>query len=119
MLNVAIRLVSAHIVYVWRQVGCRIPDTAVLSHLNVLNPDMSHPVYSQPLGVYEPGCGLDKLKFAWGHDEYMYRMLVHNKATIPAAGLAMIRSAVRCSPASLTSYLAHHNHVLRCCVLVQ
>ncbi len=52
-------------------VGCRIPDCTVLPHLNALNPDMGHPVYSTPLGMYEPGCGLDNVKFAWGHDEYM------------------------------------------------
>jgi inositol oxygenase len=73
------------------QVGCRIPDCTVLPELNALNPDMSDPVYSTPLGMYEPGCGIDNLKFAWGHDEYMYRMLLHNKASIPPQGLACIR----------------------------
>ncbi len=71
--------------------GCRIPDRAVLPHLNSLNPDMADPVYSTPTGMYTPGCGLDNVKFAWGHDEYMYRMLLHNKASIPREGLAMIR----------------------------
>jgi hypothetical protein len=42
-------------------------------------------------GIYKPHCGLDKLKFAWGHDEYMYRFLVANNATIPREGLAMVR----------------------------
>ena len=73
------------------QVGCRIPDTAVLAHLNSLNPDMSHPVYSTPNGMYTPGCGLANLKFAWGHDEYMYRMLKFNNASIPEEGLACVR----------------------------
>ena len=35
--------------------------------------------------------GLAGLRFAYGHDEYLYRFLVHNKTTIPAEGLAMIR----------------------------
>jgi hypothetical protein len=26
--------------------------------------------------MYEPHCGLDNVKFAYGHDEYMYQMLV-------------------------------------------
>ena len=73
------------------QVGCRIPDCAVLPHLNSLNPDMANPLYNTTTGMYTPGCGLDNVKFAWGHDEYMYRMLLHNKATIPPEGLAMIR----------------------------
>jgi len=72
-------------------VGCRIPDSTVLSHLNALNPDMQHPVYSTPNGIYTPGCGMAKLKFAWGHDEYMYRMLLHNNASIPPEGLACVR----------------------------
>ncbi|XP_025203928.1 inositol oxygenase-like [Melanaphis sacchari] len=28
---------------------------------------------------------------SWGHDEYLYRVLVHNKTTIPKVGLNMIR----------------------------
>lgn len=28
--------------------------------------------YSTEMGVYTPGCGLERLMFAWGHDEYMY-----------------------------------------------
>ena len=43
------------------------------------------------MGIYEAGCGIENLMFAWGHDEYMYRMLVANGTTIPKEGLAMIR----------------------------
>jgi len=73
-------------------VGCKLPDDAViLPELNSLNPDMSDPRYNTQCGIYEPHCGIDKLMFAWGHDEYMYRMLVANKCTIPREGLDMIR----------------------------
>lgn len=73
-------------------VGCQIPDDAViLPQFNGLNPDMSNPRYNTKYGIYEPHCGLDKLKFAWGHDEYMYRMLVANECSIPREGLDMIR----------------------------
>lgn len=72
-------------------VGVPIPDTAVFSEFNQLNDDRSNPSYQGPLGMYESKCGLENLKFAYGHDEYMYRMLVHNKTTIPEQGLAMIR----------------------------
>ena len=41
--------------------------------------------------MYEPKCGLKNLLFAYGHDEYMYRMLIHNKTTIPKEGLGIIR----------------------------
>jgi inositol oxygenase len=72
-------------------VGCRIPDGSVLPHLNTLNPDMHNPKYNTPLGIYTPGCGLKNVKFAWGHDEYMYRMLLHNNARLPSVGLDMVR----------------------------
>ena len=42
-------------------------------------------------GIYEPNCGLKNLKYAFGHDEYLYQMLIANQATIPAEGLAMVR----------------------------
>ena len=73
-------------------VGCEIPhDAVVFPEFNHLNPDMSDPRYNTECGIYEPHCGLDKLMFAWGHDEYMYRMLVANACTIPKEGLDMIR----------------------------
>ncbi len=28
---------------------------------------------------------------SWGHDEYLYRVLVHNGSTLPREGLYMIR----------------------------
>lgn len=73
-------------------VGCQIPDDAVVfPQFNTLNPDMHDERYNTPCGMYEPHCGLDKLCWAWGHDEYMYRMLVANNAPIPREGLDMIR----------------------------
>lgn len=41
--------------------------------------------------MYEPNCGLDKLVMSWGHDEYLYRMLVHNKTKLPPQALKIIR----------------------------
>lgn len=73
-------------------VGCRIPDEAViLPEFNTLNPDSHNPRYNTEYGIYEPNCGIDNLMFAWGHDEYMYRMLVANECSIPQEGLDMIR----------------------------
>jgi inositol oxygenase len=42
-------------------------------------------------GMYEPNCGISNLMMSWGHDEYMYQMLMFNKCSIPEEGLAMIR----------------------------
>ena len=75
--------------------GCAIPDDAVvLPEFNHLNPDMHDPRYNTKYGMYDlPSgrVGLSNLLLAWGHDEYMYRMLVANQATIPLEGLDMIR----------------------------
>ena len=75
--------------------GCQIPSSVVFPQFNKLNPDMSNPKYNTKYGIYSPNCGLNKLKFTWGHDEYMYRMLIANQpndsCTLPQEGLDMIR----------------------------
>lgn len=72
-------------------VGVPIPQTAVFPEFNELSPDKDVPEYQGPTGMYNPHCGIENLLFAYGHDEYLYRMLVHNKTTLPKEGLAMIR----------------------------
>jgi inositol oxygenase len=72
-------------------VGCKIPESAIMPHLNGLNPDMKDSRYKTECGIYKKGCGLSKLTYAYGHDEYMYRMLKHNKAKLPKEAFAMIR----------------------------
>lgn len=57
-------------------VGCRIPDCTVFPQFNALNPDMNDERYNTELGMYQQGCGFENLQFAYGHDEYLYRMLV-------------------------------------------
>lgn len=57
-------------------VGCRIPDCTVFPEFNALNPDMQNDRYNTELGIYQPQCGFENLQFAYGHDEYLYRMLV-------------------------------------------
>lgn len=72
-------------------VGAKIPSSVEFPRFNALNPDSEHSVYGTEQGWYADACGLDALSFTWGHNEYLYRVLVHNKATIPQAGLDMIR----------------------------
>ena len=55
------------------------------------NPDRHHPVYSTEHGVYEPGCGLSNVTMTYGHDEYMYNVLVGHGCPIPEEDLYMIR----------------------------
>ena len=75
-------------------VGCQLPDEAmVLPEFNKLNPDMQNPLYNTANGIYTPGCGIMNLKYAFGHDEYMYRMVIHNKCdkNFPHEALAILR----------------------------
>merc|ERR1711991_1313394 len=55
------------------------------------NPDSTDPRFNTKYGIYSPHCGIENLTMAWGHDEYMYRMLVHNKCTLPEDALRAIR----------------------------
>jgi inositol oxygenase len=72
-------------------VGCKIPDSAVFSEFNKLNPDYNDDRYNTDLGIYQPNCGMENLTYAFGHDEYLYRMCIANQSTLPHEGLAMIR----------------------------
>ena len=56
-------------------VGCAPSRKIVCGEFFADNPDTRHPVYGTPLGVYQPGCGLDNVVMAFGHDEYLYRVL--------------------------------------------
>ena len=73
-------------------VGCHLPETCVYPEFNELNPDMKDSRYNTVLGIYSPGCGLDNLQLAWGHDEYLYQVLKHHpESKIPEQGLVCIR----------------------------
>merc|ERR1711991_30163 len=73
-------------------VGCAIPDACVYPEFNALNPDMQDERYNTPLGMYSAKCGLDNLKMAWGHDEYLYQVLKnHPDNTLPQEAMWMIR----------------------------
>ena len=72
-------------------VGCSLSPHNVYPELNELNPDMKDPIYSTEYGIYAPHCGLDQVTCSWGHDEYLYQMLLANKTKIPDEGLYIIR----------------------------
>jgi inositol oxygenase len=69
-------------------VGCAFSDKVVFAEFFANNPDSKHPAYQTPCGIYEQGCGLDRVHLSWGHDEYLYQVV---KEYLPAAALAMIR----------------------------
>lgn len=73
-------------------VGCEVGESVVYRDSSFHNnPDCKNPKYNTKYGMYEPNCGLDNLLMSWGHDEYLYRMLKHNKTTLPEQALNMIR----------------------------
>lgn len=69
-------------------VGCAFSDRIVFPELFADNPDRLHPVYGTPNGIYEEGCGLERVHLSWGHDEYLYHV---TREHLPDEALAMIR----------------------------
>ena len=69
-------------------VGCAYSDKVVFPEFFAQNPDSQVPEYQTETGVYEDGCGLDKVHLSWGHDEYMYNVV---KDYLPDEALYMIR----------------------------
>ncbi|XP_068205702.1 inositol oxygenase [Palaemon carinicauda] len=73
-------------------VGCEFGESVVYRNTTFHNnPDNKNSKLNTKYGMYEPNCGLDNVHMSWGHDEYMYRVLKHNKSTIPEEGLYIIR----------------------------
>jgi inositol oxygenase len=69
-------------------VGCAYSDKVVFPEFFADNPDHDVPAYQTPCGIYEAGCGLDRVHLSWGHDEYLYQVV---KDYLPDEALAMIR----------------------------
>lgn len=69
-------------------VGCAFSEKIVFSEFFADNPDLGVPEYQTTCGVYERGCGLNKVHLSWGHDEYLYHVV---KDFLPEEGLYMIR----------------------------
>jgi inositol oxygenase len=69
-------------------VGCAYSDSVVFPELFAANPDATRPEYASREGIYQPGCGLDRVLLSWGHDEYLYHVV---KEHLPDEALAVIR----------------------------
>jgi len=69
-------------------VGCAWSPTIVFPQFFADNPDSAEPGYQTRSGIYEEGCGLDRVNLSWGHDEYLYQVV---KNHLPEEGLYMIR----------------------------
>jgi inositol oxygenase len=69
-------------------VGCAWSERIVFHQFFEANPDRAQPRFQSRLGVYEEGCGLDKVAMSWGHDEYLYNVV---RDYLPPEALYMIR----------------------------
>ena len=69
-------------------VGCAYSDKVVFPEFFTENPDYQIPAYQSSCGIYQEGCGLDKVHLSWGHDEYLYNVV---KDYLPDEALYMIR----------------------------
>jgi len=72
-------------------VGCAYDPNIVFSDFLKECPDFENSQYNSKLGIYEEGCGLDKVHMTFGHDEYLYQVCIQNKSTLPEAALYIIR----------------------------
>ena len=68
--------------------GCEYSRKIVFPEFFEANSDSRNPVYQSPLGLYEEGCGLDRVQMSWGHDEYIYHIA---KDYLPMEALYMLR----------------------------
>jgi len=78
--------------------GCTIPSDIVLSCYNTMNEDHNNNI------SLKPKIGLSKCSVSFGHDEYMYRLLVKNNTTLPEEALYIIRYHSLYAWHSSTSY---------------
>jgi inositol oxygenase len=69
-------------------VGCAWSNRIVFHQFFADNPDSNNKQLQTKLGVYEEGCGLDKVTMSWGHDEYLYHV---TKDFLPKPAQYMIR----------------------------
>lgn len=74
-------------------VGCEFgPSIVYREHSFDQCPDLRDPRYNTKYGIYTPNCGLDKVLFSWGHDEYMARVLQnHPQCSLPREAIQIIK----------------------------
>lgn len=69
-------------------VGCAFSEKIVYHEFFADNPDSRDERYRTRLGIYEEGCGLDRVLMSWGHDEYIYQVV---KDYLPEPARYMLR----------------------------
>jgi inositol oxygenase len=69
-------------------VGCRYSESIIRYEYLRDNPDWHNPDFQTPCGIYAEHCGLDKVVFSYGHDEYAYQIF---RDHLPSAFVWTIR----------------------------
>jgi inositol oxygenase len=72
-------------------VGAKFPESIVYYESIKENPNFNNPKYNSLLGVYSENCGIDNVKISYGHDEYLYNVLLKNKHSLPYKYARIIR----------------------------
>jgi inositol oxygenase len=68
--------------------GCAYSQKIVFPQFFADNPDSKNSRFQTKSGIYEEGCGLDRVFMSWGHDEYIYNVC---KDCLPEEALYMLR----------------------------
>lgn len=55
-------------------IGCRYSEKIIRHEYLAENPDSRNPAYQSLCGIYDEHCGLDRVVFSFGHDEYGYQV---------------------------------------------
>ncbi len=71
--------------------GCDFSNEISFSEYFEENLDRKNSDYSRDIGIYHGGCGLDAVLMSWGHDEYLYQILLKQKTELPSKALYLIR----------------------------
>lgn len=79
--------------------GVKYSDKIVFREFFEGNPDSRVPELQTETGIYEKGCGLSKLIMSYGHDEYLYQVLMDSQTTLPEEAMYIIR---------FHSFYSHH-----------
>jgi len=79
-------------------VGCAWSDQVVFPEYFRNNPDAAIPGYQTKYGIYDPNCGLDRVRMSFGHDGYIAEVM---KPYLPDEALYILR---------FHSFYAWHRH---------
>ena len=69
--------------------GCKFSTKIPFAEFFAENEDYN--VYTTDLGIYTENLGFDNTEFCFGHDEYLFQLLLQNKCQLPDEALYIIR----------------------------